>query len=137
LIAQIALCTTILFCADPQAQPKVEDLALHEVEASVVELTNVERAKYGLPALEIDPELMKSARQHATWMTNNQRLVHTNQPVAENIAMGQPTSQEALRSWMNSPGHRANILNRGHGRIGVAAYRTASGVIYWCQQFRR
>jgi uncharacterized protein YkwD len=38
---------------------------------------------------------------------------------------------------MNSSGHRANILNPGHGRIGVAAYRTVAGTIFWCQQFRR
>ena len=36
---------------------------------------------------------------------------------------------------MNSPGHRANILNPGYRRIGVAAYRTPEGTVYWCQQF--
>jgi uncharacterized protein YkwD len=57
--------------------------------------------------------------------------------VAENIAMGQPHSSDVVRSWMNSSGHRANILNGGHLRIGVAAYRTDNGTIFWCQQFRR
>jgi uncharacterized protein YkwD len=119
-----------------EAQPQTY-VVMHPIEESIVRLTNLERAKNGLPALEIDPELMKTAREQATWMTNNQRLVHTSRPVAENIAMGQQSGEEALRSWMNSPGHRANILSRGHGRIGVAAYRTAGGAIYWCQQFRR
>jgi uncharacterized protein YkwD len=51
--------------------------------------------------------------------------------------MGQASSNDAVRCWMNSSGHRANILNRGHRKIGVAGYRTADGTIFWCQQFRR
>jgi uncharacterized protein YkwD len=88
-----------------------------------------------LPALEVDKELMETAREHAAWMTANESMVHTNRPVAENIAMGQPHSSDVVQCWMNSPGHRANILNPNHRRIGVAAYRTAGGVIFWCQQF--
>ena len=94
------------------------------------------RARYGLPPLEVDDRLMESARAHATWMTLNQTMQHTRQPVAENIAMGQRDSQEVVQCWMNSSGHRANILNGGHRRIGVAAYRTIQGTIFWCQQFR-
>jgi uncharacterized protein YkwD len=80
---------------------------------------------------------MKSAREHASWMARNRNLVHTRRPVAENIAMGYPRSQSVVRGWMNSSGHRANILNRGYRRIGAAAFRTPSGTIYWCQQFLR
>jgi uncharacterized protein YkwD len=68
-------------------------------------------------------------------MTNRQSLRHTHAAVAENLAMGQRTSREVVRDWMNSPGHRANILNRRHRRIGVAAFITPRGTIYWCQQF--
>ncbi len=106
------------------------------MERSIVDRTNAERARYGLPPLEVDVELVKSARAHAIWMTSNQTLRHTSQPVAENIAMGQRDCQEVVGTWMRSSGHRANILNRGHGRIGVAAYRIGEGVIFWCQQFR-
>ena len=70
-------------------------------------------------------------------MARYRRLQHTRQPVAENIAMGQRNSKEAVRDWMTSRGHRANILNRSYQRIGAAAYRTKSGTIYWCQQFLR
>ena len=87
--------------------------------------------------MEVCPNLMDSARRHCAWMARSRRMVHTSQPVAENIAMGQRSSQEAVRSWMASSGHRANILNAGHRRIGVAAYRASCGTIYWCQQFRR
>ena len=70
-------------------------------------------------------------------MTRNRTLRHTLQSVAENIAAGQPTSPEVVRAWMSSSGRRANILDAGHARIGVAAYRTDDGTIYWCQQFLR
>jgi uncharacterized protein YkwD len=115
----------------------VDGVKLAAIEANIVSYTNQERARYGLPALEVDKELMETAREHAAWMTRYQAMVHTSRPVAENIAMGQPHSSDVVQCWMNSSGHRANILNPGHGRIGVAAYRTAGGVIFWCQQFRR
>jgi uncharacterized protein YkwD len=107
------------------------------IEENIIKYTNAERAKYGLAALAIDRSLMKSARQHASWMARNRNLVHTRRPVAENIAMGYPHSRGAVRAWMNSSGHRANMLNRSYRRIGAAAYRTPKGTIYWCQQFRR
>jgi uncharacterized protein YkwD len=116
-----------------EADPNKKDLI--EVEKQIVEKTNTERARYGLPPLVVDRNLIQSARTHAAWMTNSRSLQHTNKPVAENIAMGQRTSDEALSSWMGSSGHRANILNGDHKRIGVAAYRTPDGTIYWCQQF--
>jgi len=140
---------------DPAAQPqrkatpatKVADAVkqtsenqqdeLLPIEANIVSYTNRERERYGLPPLKVDRRLMLSARRHCAWMARNQSLVHTSQPVAENIAMGQNHSSEAVRDWMNSSGHRANILNRSHMRIGVAAYRTRSGRIFWCQQFGR
>jgi uncharacterized protein YkwD len=108
---------------------------LHASERLIIQHTNAERKRYGLPPLVVDEHLVKSARTHATWMTTRQTLTHTNQPVAENIAYGQESSAEAVRSWMNSAGHRANILNRGHRRIGVAAFVARNGRIYWCQQF--
>jgi len=107
------------------------------IEKSVVDATNAERAQYGLPHLEVDGDLMKTARDHCAWMTNNEALQHTQNPVAENIAMGQGSPEHVLQSWMGSSGHRANILNGAFRRIGVAAYQTPRGVIFWCQQFQR
>jgi uncharacterized protein YkwD len=114
-----------------------EENDLLAIEANIISYTNRERARYGLPPMQVCPELMDSARRHCAWMARSRRLVHTSQPVAENIATGQSSSNEVVRDWMRSSGHRANILNAGHRRIGVAAYRTPSGTIYWCQQFRR
>jgi uncharacterized protein YkwD len=113
------------------AAPKLELLA---IEQRIVDYTNAERARYGLPAFVVDPNLMATARQHCSWMATYRQLVHTRMGVAENIAMGQPNTQEVVRCWMNSSGHRANILS-GNRRIGVAAYQTPEGTIYWCQQF--
>ena len=117
------------------AKPEPPKFQLLAVEQGIVDGTNAERARFGLAPLAVDVNLMGTARQHGTWMASNQQLVHTNIGVAENIAMGQQNTQEVVRCWMNSSGHRANILNGGHRRIGVAAYRTAAGTIYWCQQF--
>jgi uncharacterized protein YkwD len=121
--------------ADPKKKEKDDELLT--IEANVVSYTNNERARYGLPALEVDKQLMKTAREHCSWMTWNRIFQHTRRPVAENIAMGQPSSQDVVRTWMNSSGHRANILNPNHRHIGVAAYRTEGGTIYWVQQFSR
>ncbi|NQU20483.1 MAG: hypothetical protein HQ567_04315 [Candidatus Nealsonbacteria bacterium] len=150
MIVKLAICAAALLTvlpAEAEDQPQQsaeakpdkpsEQLDLLQIELNVVKYTNDERARRGLPKLKVDPELMKSARSHAAWMTRNRRLIHTTRPVAENIAMGQSHSSSAVNAWMNSRGHRANILNGSHGRIGVAAYRTAGGTIYWCQQFLR
>jgi len=120
--------------ADPAAG-KSGDAELTEVEQQMLEKTNAQRVRYGLPPLRAVRRLIQTARTHAAWMTNNRTLQHTNQPVGENIAMGQPTTDQAVHDWMNSPGHRANILSASYTQTGVAAYCTSDGTIYWCQQF--
>ena len=127
-----------IYLAPPQtAAAPIPAPALHAIEARVVERTNSQRVLHGLPPLRVDPWLLSSARRHAAWMTNSRSLTHTSQSVGENIAMGQNSSAEVINAWMNSSGHRANILNPGYTRIGVAAFTTPSGTIYWCQQFLR
>ena len=116
------------------AQPHAQ---LLPIEQNIVAKTNQERARNGRSPLVVDPQLMQSARQHAIWMARNQVMQHGHANVAENIAMGQNSSTEAIRDWMNSPGHRANMLNGSYTRIGVAAYRAPNGQVYWCQQFVR
>ena len=133
--------------AKPQAKPAAAEsktnkkvpkkLVLLPIEKNIAEFTNQRRKQHGLPPLQIDENLVKSARRHAIWMARNRRLQHTSQAVAENIAMGYSSSQGVVRGWMNSSGHRANILNGGYRRIGTAAYETADGTVYWCQQFLR
>lgn len=115
--------------------PAKPQFAFHEIESKLISATNATRARHGLPPLKVDHALMRSARRHAAWMTRSRALQHTSAMVAENIAMGQRSVRGAMQSWMSSPGHRANILNGRYRRLGVAAYRTPEGTIYWCQQF--
>ena len=110
---------------------------MHPVEEGIVAKTNAERKRHGLPPLQVDGKLVRSARKHTAWMSRSHNLQHTSAGVGENIAMGQQSSTEAVRSWMNSSGHRANILNSSYRKIGVAAYTANDGTVYWCQQFLR
>ena len=89
----------------------------------------------GLAPLAADGQLMNGARNQARWMARNRNLSHGS-GVTENIGMGQTSASEAVSSWMQSSGHRANILGGGHTRIGVAMVHSADGTAYWCQQFR-
>jgi uncharacterized protein YkwD len=128
--------STFLFLIGPDGRAlSTAEFDLHPLERQVVEQTNAQRALAGLTPLAIDLSLEATARAHAAWMTNSQNLVHTTLPVWENIAMGQQSAAEVVQAWMDSPGHRANILNPEHRRIGVAAYATPEGTVYWCQQF--
>jgi len=110
-------------------------VTLTGAEQNVLEKTNVQRVANGLAPLAFDSSLIESARQHASWMASARTLRHTSKPVGENIATGQSNSSEAVRTWMNSPPHRANILSRSWSRIGAAAYTSPEGRIYWCLQF--
>ncbi len=136
MLASMTLATGALlaaYAADGASAPAGSQLI--PVERQVIDRVNDERFRRGLWPLKIDTELMQSARGHAVWMTRNHQLQHTSRPVGENIAMGQRTTREAVRDWMDSPGHRANILNRRYLRVGAAAYLTEEGTIYWCMQF--
>ncbi|REE98158.1 CAP domain-containing protein [Thermomonospora umbrina] len=124
------------------------------LEGAVVRLTNDERAKAGCSALRVDQRLVTSARNHSADMAAKGYFDHTSpngdtfadrikrtgypSPGAENIAMGQPTAASVMRAWMDSPGHRANILNCGLKALGVGVgvgVRTGSGGPWWTQNF--
>jgi uncharacterized protein YkwD len=120
----------------------------------VVRLTNVERAGNGCGALAIDATLTKVAQAHSEDMADHDYFSHDSQDgrspfdrmsnagyrystAAENIAAGQSTPASVVEGWMNSAGHRANILNCSLKEIGVgyavnsaSTYRT-----YWTQDF--
>nr|WP_244192734.1 CAP domain-containing protein [Paenibacillus taichungensis] len=115
--------------------------------AQVVKLVNAERAKAGLSALASDALLDKVAVAKVKDMSNNNYFDHqsptygspfdmmkqfgvTYSYAGENIAKGQKTPQEVVTAWMNSEGHRANILNKNFTKIGVGYYNG-----YWAQEF--
>lgn len=105
-----------------------------ESESQIVSETNSARAEAGLPPLVVDCRLMGRARRHAARMANEGFFAHSN-GATENIATGQPHAVAVVRTWLNSPGHRANILSRSSTRIGVAGFVGRDGKIYWVQQF--
>ena len=108
---------------------------LNRVEQVMLAKTNAQRTRHGLPKLTIDTRLQASARKHCAWMTRARRMQHS-RGVAENIAHGQRTAVNVIGTWMNSSGHRANILSRRYTKIGVAGYRGRNGRTWWVQQFK-
>ncbi|MGD6845505.1 CAP domain-containing protein [Bacillus infantis] len=131
----------------PKAAPTASQVSAFEQK--VFELTNQERAKNGVPALKLDTELSKVAREKSNDMKTNGYFDHNSptygspfdmmkkfgisyKTAGENIAMGQRSPEEVVKAWMNSEGHRKNILNASFTHIGVG--HVAEGN-YWTQQF--
>ena len=119
------------------------------VEAEVVRLVNVERQNRGLPPLTIDRELSQIARYKAQDMHDGGYFSHqsptygspfemirsfglTYRTAGENIARGYASAAEVVNAWMNSTGHRANILNEGFTKIGIGYVSDGN---YWVQMF--
>ena len=118
-------------------------------ENRVLELVNEERAKQGLKALEMDESVRNVARLKSEDMRKNNYFDHTSptygspfdmlkqfgisySSAGENIAQGYRTPEEVVEGWMNSPGHRANILNESFTHLGVGY---DSNGHYWTQMF--
>lgn len=137
MLANLALAVSMSVTMSVAASDDAVKQSLHPTEHKIIQHTNRERARHGLRPLKLDMRLMRSARRHARWMTRSHNLQHTSDMVGENIAMGQRNSKEAVVAWMNSSGHRANMLHTGYTRVGAASYTTADGTPYWCIQFLR
>ena len=145
--------TTPAPAAKPAAAPVVvrQENLLTQEEQSIVDLTNNERARYGLPAFTPTPALMRIAREQSQLMATyrvmshavggrhlTHRLQQAGYPtytVAENCAQGQGSPQAAVQTWMASAGHRNNLLNRGYSEIGVAMVWGSDGRPYYTQVF--
>ena len=129
-----------------------EGAPLQSLEDEVIRLCNVERSRQGLPTLTKNWEVSRVARMKSQDMINKKYFAHDSptygspfrmlesfgirfSAAAENIAQGQRTAQEVVNSWMNSPGHRANILSRNTTQIGVGAAKSANGTLHWTQMF--
>jgi uncharacterized YkwD family protein/spore coat assembly protein SafA len=125
---------------------------IKSIEHQVIQLTNQERAKQGLPALKPDWQLSRVARYKSADMRDNRYFSHTSptygspfemmrdfnisyRAAGENIAMGQTTPQQVVQGWMNSEGHRRNILSQKFTHIGVGYAKGGSGRHYWTQMF--
>ncbi len=115
----------------------------------VLKLVNVERAKAGLTAFTTNSSLTAAANKRAVEIKSSFSHTRPNgsgfqtvlgeynvsyRAAGENIAYGQKTPQEVVTAWMNSPGHRANILNGNFSKLGVGVYQS-NGTVYWTQEF--
>ena len=130
--------------------PSIDDVKV--LEQKVIDLVNRQRANYGLPLLSANWELCRVARYKSQDMINKGYFAHQSPTygspfkmmedfgikftaAGENIAYGQRTPEEVMNSWMNSSGHRANILSRTYNQIGVGVAKASNGTYYWTQMF--
>lgn len=128
--------------------------SLASYEQQVFELVNKERAARGLSMLKYNYELARMARIKSQDMIDKKYFAHESptygspfkmmesfgfkfSSAGENIAYGQKTAAEVMNAWMNSPGHKANILSETYTTIGVGVAKTASGTLYWTQEFMK
>ena len=104
-------------------------------ENEVIAKVNAERRARGLRPLKISEKLMTVARGWSGVQARQRRMFHSNNGYGENVAAGQPTPSSVMRDWMNSPGHRRNILSPSYSEIGVGAVQSGRST-YWTQSFR-
>lgn len=125
------------------------DSGVSAYEQEVIRLVNIERSKQGLKSLTYDWQLSRVARYKSQDMKDKGYFSHTSptygspfemmksfgisyRTAGENIAKGQRTPSEVVNAWMNSSGHRANILNSSFTKIGVGYVKDGN---YWTQMF--
>ncbi|MFL8711533.1 CAP domain-containing protein [Clostridioides sp. GD02377] len=121
-------------------------------QKEVVDLVNIERSKAGLNPLTLDSSVSNVATKKSQDMIDNNYFSHNSptygspfdmlkkfgisyKTAGENIAMGQKTPKEVVNAWMNSEGHRKNILNPNFSKIGVGVAQKSGGSLYWTQIF--
>ena len=140
----------------PVAPAPVTRSGYGATEARIFDLVNSQRTRRGLPELAHNPQLDQMAMIQAQNMARFQRMAHVlpesslptlsdrarhvgypYREIAENIALGYPSADRVVEGWMNSSGHRANILNRGVVETGIAVMRSRDGGLYYCQVFGR
>ncbi len=130
--------------------PNIDDVKT--IEAQVIALVNKQRVSAGLAPLKTNWELSRVARYKSQDMINKHYFAHQSptygspfnmmetfgirfSAAGENIAYGQRTPAEVMNAWMNSPGHRNNILSPIYNQIGVGVAKASNGTLYWTQMF--
>jgi uncharacterized protein YkwD len=153
-IAAVAACSSPS-APDPGSE-ETPPASSPNAASDLVELTNVQRARDGLPSLRVNGALERAARIQADQIAAAGRLEHTldGAPypcledrmaavgyewrlVGENLAFGQSNAATAVETWMRSPSHRANILNAEFTEIGAARVVDPNGRPYYVQVFAR
>lgn len=134
----------------PVTDGGVQEPGAETPAAQVLALVNAQRARAGLGSLSLDPEASKAAGVRAREIQIS--FSHTRpdgrdfstalseagasfRASGENIAYGQRSAEQVMDVWMNSAGHRANILSPGYSRIGIGHVKDSRGVDHWVQLF--
>ncbi|MDG4829527.1 CAP domain-containing protein [Solwaraspora sp. WMMD1047] len=120
-------------------------------EGQVIELVNRERTANGCGTVQSNNQLATASRLHSEDQAETENMSHTGsdgsspwdraeragyrRAIGENVAAGYRTPAAVMEGWMNSPGHRANILNCDAKAIGVGIAAAADGTLYWTQMF--
>ncbi len=134
--------------AERRAPPEPEPSEATRKSTDAVDLTNQRRIAAGLPRVSIDPALTAAALQHAQDQASRGVMTHTGwdgsdpgQRIArnggsfstwgENVAAGYTSAASVVNAWMNSPGHRRNILGGSFTRIGIGAAQASDGTWFW------
>lgn len=121
-------------------EPVTEGFFREDDAQEAIRLTNKERENHGLDPLPVDEDLMELARVRA--VETRERYSHERPDgttvvalrCGENIGR-RKSAAEQVQKWMESEGHRANILSDRYHNIGVACYQAENGNIYWVQIF--
>ncbi|MCY1136598.1 CAP domain-containing protein [Actinoplanes sp. Pm04-4] len=136
----------------PTTQPPAPEGGSSDTVTEVIRLVNAERSKAGCGALTGDARLHRSAKKHSDRQAAQETMSHQLPGeasmgdrvsaegyrwggVAENVAAGYQTPAAVMEGWMNSAGHKANILNCGYKNIGVGVTKSGKGTRYWTQNF--
>ena len=138
------------------ATPRATGSAYGRTEARIFDLINDERRHQGLRPLVFNAQLNQMAKIQAQNMAYFQKMAHvlpnatlptlndrahyvgyTYGRIAENVALGYPNADMVVEGWMNSRGHRQNILDGGVVETGIAVARSVTGGLYYCQVFGR
>jgi uncharacterized protein YkwD len=135
--------TSIIEPQKPQEPNNNNQLQISQSEKKLLELHNIQRELKGRVALSFDQYLNTYAINHAKWMASKNWMKHSDVSVllgkystsGENIAWNQRSEEEVMNAWMNSSGHRANILNRNFNAAGFGKINNSKQEPYWCTVF--
>lgn len=122
-----------------QSLDRLSDISRPEI----LLLHNIERNKNNIKQLEYDPALEENAQKWAEAMASRNNLTHSRldlsntdfRTMGENIAEGYDSTEDVVKGWMESPGHRRNILNKNFTHVGFGVAKRPNGPTYWCAQF--
>jgi uncharacterized protein YkwD len=149
ILAAFVLSLSLLGSGTLAAGPaEARSMKVKDQRHAILKKTNKIRLSHGCPRLKLRPKLNQAAQRHARDMSRQHYFSHTSangtswitrirrtgwtEPGGENIARGYDNARAVTSAWMNSPGHRRNILNCQFRNLGVGFVRSGH---YWVQDF--